>query len=154
MNEDGWLDIAATGNEFGNEVANGRYDALNGIVARGDGTGNFKPLSITESGLFIPGDGKALVKLIAAGGNYMLAGSQNRAPLKLFKNEREGKSMPVNGNDRYLLFELSGKRKRKEELYYGNSFLSQSSRYIWISNVVQSVTAVNAKGQKRTVFQR
>ena len=135
-------------------MANGRYDALNGIVALGDGTGNFKPLSITESGLFIPGDGKALVKLIAAGGNYMLAGSQNRGPLKLFKNEREGKSIPVNGNDRYLLFELSGKRKRKEELYYGNSFLSQSSRYIWISNVVQSVTAVNAKGQKRTVFQR
>ena len=154
VNEDGWLDIAATGNDFGNEVANGRYDALNGIVALGDGTGNFKPLSITESGLFIPGDGKALVKLIAAGGNYMLAGSQNRGPLKLFKNEREGKSIPVNGNDRYLLFELSGKRKRKEELYYGNSFLSQSSRYIWISNVVQSVTAVNAKGQKRTVFQR
>jgi hypothetical protein len=37
-----------------------------------------------QSGLFIPGNGKALVKLKNGRGQTLLAASQNRGPLKLF----------------------------------------------------------------------
>ncbi|MEJ7588233.1 MAG: VCBS repeat-containing protein [Ferruginibacter sp.] len=37
FNQDGNLDVAVNGNDFGTEVSNGRYDALNGLVMLGDG---------------------------------------------------------------------------------------------------------------------
>ena len=42
FNGDGNLDIAICGNDYGNEITAGRYDAMNGLVLLGDGAGNFK----------------------------------------------------------------------------------------------------------------
>jgi hypothetical protein len=41
---DGNLDVLINGNDFGTEVSVGRYDALNGLLLKGDGKGNFQPL--------------------------------------------------------------------------------------------------------------
>src|SRR5258708_18272954 len=60
---DGNLDVMINGNDFGTEVGVGRYDALNGLMLKGDGKGHFNPQSILQSGVYIPGDGRALVKL-------------------------------------------------------------------------------------------
>lgn len=152
FNNDGILDIAATGNDFSNEVANGRYDALNGIVAIGDGKGGFKPLSIAQSGLFIPGDGKALISLRGAGNTYLLASSENRGPLKLFRSNTEGRNISIGKNDRYILFELENGTKRRQEIYFGQSFLSQSSSFVRISNAVRSAVVVNKQGEERKLF--
>ena len=54
--------------------------------------GDFNPLSILQSGIYIPGNGKALVKLKSTG-NYLVAASQNRDNLKLFKRN-SGHSKP------------------------------------------------------------
>ena len=43
---DGNLDVLINGNDWGTEVSVGRYDALNGLVLKGDGKGNFTALSI------------------------------------------------------------------------------------------------------------
>ena len=40
---DGNLDVVMNGNDYGTEVGQGQYDALNGLVLKGDGKGNFKP---------------------------------------------------------------------------------------------------------------
>ena len=42
---DGNLDVAISGNDYGTEVATGRYDAFNGLMLKGDGKGNFKPIN-------------------------------------------------------------------------------------------------------------
>ena len=81
---DGNLDVLINGNDFGTEVTIGRYDALNGLLLKGDGKGNFQPLTILQSGIYIPGDGKALVKLAGASGKYLMAASQNKGDLKLY----------------------------------------------------------------------
>ncbi len=60
---DGNLDVVINGNDYGTEVSVGRYDALNGLYLKGNGNGSFSPISILTSGIFIPGNGKALVKL-------------------------------------------------------------------------------------------
>src|SRR5258708_38747818 len=86
---DGNLDVMMNGNDFGTEESVGRYDALNGLMLKGDGKGNFYPQSILQSGGYIPGNGKALVKLQSNTGNYMLAASQNRGPLKMFELKRK-----------------------------------------------------------------
>lgn len=84
FNGDGNLDVAICGNDYGNEVANGRYDVMNGLVMLGNGEGNFAPQTILQSGLYVPGDANALVKLKTANGNYMLAASQDKGAIKIF----------------------------------------------------------------------
>ena len=84
FNKDGNKDILLCGNDYGAEVSNGRLDALNGLLLLGDGKGNFKPLSIQQSGIYIPGDARALVKLKNAKGIDLFAASQNKGALKVF----------------------------------------------------------------------
>jgi hypothetical protein len=51
---DGNLDVVMNGNDYSTEVTTGRYDAFNGLMLKGDGKGGFKPLSIMQSGIYIP----------------------------------------------------------------------------------------------------
>ena len=90
---DGNLDVIINGNDYGTELTTGRYDAFNGLMLKGDGKGGFKPLTILQSGIYIPGNGKALVKVMGANGKYLLAASQNRDVMKIFELKRD--SHPV-----------------------------------------------------------
>jgi hypothetical protein len=148
---DGNLDVLINGNDYGNEVTNGRYDALNGLLLKGDGKGNFTSLSILQSGIYIPGDGKALVKLKGANGHYLVAASQNRGPLKLFDLKRHTQQIAVRPTDSYATITDKNGRKTKMELFNGSSFLSQSGRFILIDNQVVTVTITDAKGHQRFI---
>jgi hypothetical protein len=138
------------GNDYGNEVSNGHYDALNGLVLLGDGQGNFNPLSIQQSGFFVPGDAKAVVTLVA-GKKKALAVSQNRALLQLFEQPNSGTIIRFNPDDLYAIFELKNGKKRKHELYYGTSFLSQAARFITTDSTMQRLEIINNKGVKREI---
>ena len=146
---DGNLDILMNGNDYGTEVSVGRYDALNGLLLKGNGKGQFAPLSILESGIFIPGNGKALVKLRGAKGQYLMAASQNRGPLKIYALKKPTLLLPVQPNDASAIIEYANGQKRKEEFYYGNSFLSQSARFISYNEKVKLITIIDQKGQTR-----
>jgi len=130
FDEDGNLDVLLTGNDYGTEPLVGRYDALNGLLMKGDGKGNFLPLSILQSGVYIPGNGKAVAELKAAKGQTLIAASQNRGYLKLFALRKSQPLIPVTGQSTDFIFSLRNGKKRKQELYYGSSFLSQSGRYL------------------------
>ena len=84
MNKDGFLDIVLAGNLFESEVETPRNDAGKGLVLIGDGTGNFQPLSIPESGLYAPGNVKNL-KLINVQNKPYLAILNNSGPFQLFE---------------------------------------------------------------------
>jgi hypothetical protein len=152
FNGDGNLDIAICGNDYGNEVTAGRYDAMNGLVLLGDGAGSFTPQSILQSGFFVPGDAKALVALKGADSSYLLAASQNKGTLRLFKNRLHTQQIvPIQPTDRVAIITLNNGKKRKEELYYGSSFLSQSARFIAKNNNIRQIEIINSKGEKRMV---
>jgi hypothetical protein len=152
FNGDGNLDVAIAGNDYGNEVLNGRYDAMNGLVLLGDGKGNFAAQTILQSGLFIPGDAKALVKLRGPDNNYLLAASQNRGPLKIFSRKNEAEELiPLLSTDKTILITLSNGKRRKEELYFGNSFLSQSGRFFEINNNIKAIEIKDFKGNSRSI---
>jgi len=153
LNGDGNLDIALTGNDFGAEPAIGRYDAMNGLVMTGDGKGNFRTLSMAESGLYLPGNAKGLAKIRDNNNNYFLAASQNKDRLKLYRKRKTGKLYPVNAEDMDIIVTLKNGRKRKMENYTGSSFLSQSSSFIEINDQISAVEIINRKGEiKRTDF--
>jgi hypothetical protein len=148
---DGNLDIAINGNDYGTEVSVGRYDALNGLVLQGDGKGNFTPLSILQSGIFLPGNGKALVQIAGANGYSCLAASENRGPLRLFQLKEPRTIIPVLPNEISATLFWKNGSKSKCELYYGSSFQSQSGRHIAVSKQVSKVEIAQLTGGKRIV---
>ncbi|HWZ15071.1 MAG TPA: VCBS repeat-containing protein [Mucilaginibacter sp.] len=148
---DGNLDVVISGNDYGTEVGTGRYDALNGLMLKGDGKGNFKPLSILQSGIYIPGDGKALVKLRGAAGNYLLAASQNKDVMKIFQLKRQVNTIALQPLDVYATIRYKNGKTTKQEFYNGTSFLSQSGRFFNIDNTMESVKITDGYGRVRII---
>ena len=99
----------------------------------------------------LPGDDKGRVKLRSADGHYLLAASQNRGPLKRFKQKINEKNVPLKSNDKTVFIHLKNGLIRKEEVYHGTSFLSQSSLFIPVNDQVKAVDIINNKGEKRTI---
>ena len=83
-NKDGNLDIIGVGNLYASEIETPRNDAGTGIILLGDGKGQFKSLSIQESGLYTPGDVKDMSP-IKIGKKPMLLISNNNDYLKFIE---------------------------------------------------------------------
>jgi hypothetical protein len=147
VNDDGELDILVLGNDYGTEVSTGRYDAMNGLILAGNGKGDFRVLPLPETGFYVKGNAKALVKLRRSGKEFLLIASQNRDSLRVFRRQvAEDRLIPMRAGDRYIEYELEDGRKRKEEIYYGNSFLSQSSRFVSAPRFAKKLRVMNASG--------
>ncbi len=151
FDDDGNPDVLINGNDYGTDVLAGRYDALNGLLLAGDGKGGFVPRSISESGIYIPGNGKALVSLKSAKGKYLVVASENRGPLKIFENENYPVTFPIRPAEVSAIVELNNGGQRREEFYYGSSYLSQSARYIAAGKNSKRAIILNDKGEKRII---
>ena len=96
---DGNLDLLINGNDFGTEVSTGRYDALNGLQLKGNNGKGGTPLPIAGSGIYLPGNGKALVKLRGAANSYLLAVSEHAGPLRVFHLNANVSTLKINDTD-------------------------------------------------------
>ncbi len=146
---DGNLDLLLTGNDYGTEVSVGRYDACNGLLLKGDGKGGFAPLTILQSGWFVPGNAKALVKLRSADGKCLLVASQNKSNLKAFEWEKPTRTIALNPLDVSALITYKNGKKQKREISYGASFLSQSGRFLNVDDNIQSIEIKDSRGNTR-----
>jgi len=149
---DGNLDVIMVGNDYGNEVFAGRYDAFTGLILKGDGKGNFRPYRSYDSGFLVPGDAKALVKVNGANNKEIYLAGQNRGELKAFTRSsgaKANKFFQPKPMDQYLLMTMDNGRVIKQELYHGSGFLSQSSRKVRIPEGVIKITAVDFNGESR-----
>jgi hypothetical protein len=154
FNADGNVDIMINGNEYSMAPYLGRYDASNGLVLKGDGKGGFKPLTIVESGIFIPGNGKALAWLNYDGRMSAIA-AQNAGSLKLFVSKiQQGHLINVLPTDQYALIHLKNGKTRKQEFNYGSSFFSQSGRYVYQNPTVKRIEIFDRNNKKRMVTAR
>lgn len=150
FDSDGNLDVLLVANDFGNEVSLGRFDSSNGLFLKGDGAGNFKPVPMSQSGFYVPGNAKGLVELPTASGQRLIVASQNRGPLRVFGQSAPAlRWLPVQAGDSYANILLKNGKSRRYELYYGASFLSQSARHIPLTAEVAAVEIVDFKGKKR-----
>lgn len=153
FNNDGQQDVILSGNDFSTEVGIGRYDALNGLLLLGDGKGNFIPQAMQKSGIAIPGDGKSLVQLQAADGHMLLVAGQNKGPLKVFKaTQLQGEYVPLKMGDCTAIIHLKDGRNYRQELTYGQGFLSQSVRKLWVPAAATSCEIENVQGTKRSAL--
>lgn len=153
VNGDGNLDVVLVGNDYGNEVFAGRYDAFTGLVLLGKGNGSFEVIPSASSGFYVPGDAKALGKLYDAKNREVFVATQNRDSLKLFVNTfaAAGEVLDVQPLDSHAEITFADGRKQKVELYYGSGFLSQSSRKLRIPGGVSEVRIFDYTGKSRSV---
>ncbi len=83
LNNDGHMDVVVAGNLWGAEVETVRYDAGNGLIMLGDGTGELKPMSVMESGLFAARNVKDVI--VANNGTPVIVVANNNDAIQLFK---------------------------------------------------------------------
>lgn len=148
---DGHLDLLMVGNDYGNELFAGQYDAFTGLMLHGDGHGGFTAQPSEQSGFLTPGDAKALAKLYDAKGNELFVATQNRDTLKIFADKPQLGSrvfVPRSEDTRVTYKDRKGK-VHLFELYYGSGYLSQSSRRIAIPADASDVTVYDEAGNKR-----
>jgi hypothetical protein len=148
---DGNLDVLISGNDYGTEISTGRYDALNGLLLKGNGFGSFIPQTILESGIYLPGNAKALIKLRSKNESYLVAASQNKGPLKVFELKRNVRNIPFQKDDVTTEIKYANGIMQKQECYNGFSFLSQSAGFLTVNNNVSQVIISNSKGLKRKI---
>ena len=148
---DGNLDVLMVGNDFGNEVSVGKLDAFNGMMLKGDGTGDFKAQTLPQTAFCVGGDAKSLVRITNSTGKPVIMASQNRADLKVFSVNKSLETKALQTNDVVVIEVLKNGKKRRTEMGYGTSFLSQSSRSILLSPMVKSVQVIDYQGKKRSL---
>lgn len=152
VNDDGFNDVVMIGNDYGNEVFFGRYDAFNGLVLLGNADGSFEEKTSAESGFYVPGDAKSLVRLSGAGSELFIA-SQNRDSILVFAGRETGQErrfIPESLDVKVEWFLADGK-KQVVEFYYGSGYLSQSTRSITLPTGVREFVVYNSKGQSRKI---
>ncbi|MEZ0483114.1 FG-GAP-like repeat-containing protein [Fibrella aquatica] len=149
VDRDGNLDVLLVGNDYSGELLAGRYDAMNGLWLRGDGTGQFTPQSIASSGFYVPGNAKGLAQLTGSNGTELVVATQNRGTLRIFRNTKPARHLRLRPTDATALLTFADGKKQKVDCSYGSSFLSQSARVLWLSPQVKSVELTDSQGRKR-----
>jgi len=153
VNEDGNLDVMLVGNSYSTEVAIGKYDAFKGAVLMGDGKGNFETMLPKETGFLVDSDAKGISKLQTATDETLYLVSSNADELKVFSNKKKKskKTISFSSDDVYVLLKNKDGSTTKQELYYGTTYLSQSSRTVMVTENVEQIEVINSKGEKRTL---
>lgn len=152
FNNDGHPDILMVGNDYGTELLMGRYDAFTGLLLSGNGQGEFKPLSVDESGIMIRNDAKGLASLLTESGKLMLVSTQNRGAIKAYEQQKSCRKVLSFSPDVHrveILFRND--KKVVKELYHGSGFISQSTRRICIPDDAIGVVSINYDGKKENI---
>jgi len=153
FNKDGFLDVAMVGNSYATEVAIGRYDAFKGLVLLGDGAGGFEPQAQGTTGFQINKDAKGIAHFFDTDQRLIYLVTSNSDSLKIFQDHLQEAEPVINlkANDQYLIFKNDQGKERRQECYYGATYLSQSTRKIMIGSDITGLTIVNTKGEQRII---
>ncbi len=149
---DGHLDLLMVGNFYASDVETGRADAFVGAFLLGDGAGRFTYVNYTTSGFFVDGDARGLAEVATGHGTSLLLAAQNNGPLLAFSStQRPGRAVPLRGLDRHALLTFHDGSTRRDEFYYGSTYLSQSSRVLWVPPGVKKVIISGSDGDRHAL---
>ncbi len=146
---DALLDIILVGNSFATEVSTGRYDASLGLLLKG-AAGKFAAQTLNQSGLLKRKDGKGIVSLNQLGGQLLVI-SNNADSCSVFYHADPGPLIEVGPQDSFAEIILQNGQVRKQELYWGSTYLSQSSPKLKVGSEVEQVNITDILGNTRTI---
>jgi len=149
INGDGNVDVVCVGNSFAPEVQTGRNDAQGMLILEGDGKGKF---TINRNEYNSANDNKAISCLQTADEFPLYLVSSNNGRLKGYKAKQKSTSIALTATDAYAVIKYKNGKSSKSEFQYGNSYLSQSSRKLFISHHVKAITIYAVNGTKRELL--
>lgn len=154
---DGNLDVLMVGNDYGMDPYSGRHDAFMGLCMKGDGKGDFTPVSLQTSGFFVNGDAKGLATVHTAKNEDIVIATQNQDSLVVFSKNPVHQTnilkwITLKPDDFFADIIYKDGRKRRVEFYYGSTYLSQSSRMLPVDKNYKAIMITNYKGIKRKVL--
>ena len=141
FNNDGNIDVLLVGNDYSMELMSGRIDAFNGLLLTGNGSGDFESSKPYQSGFFVSGDAKGIASLYTQQEDELILATQNGDSLVTHVVSRTETSRVVDPKDAlYAEIKLKNGKTRRHELYYGSSYLSQSTRKFLFTEQYESIT--------------
>ncbi len=153
VNADGNLDILLVGNSYATETALGQYDASKGMILLGNGKGTFSNVPFDKSGFFVDKDTKGIAKIYDKDGMVHYIVSRNNESLKIFtKQADKSKTIPIQSTDNYAIITLKDGTKRKVAFYFGDGYLSQSSRFLSVPDQAQAIQFFDNNGNSRAAL--
>ncbi len=159
INGDGNLDLLMVGNDHGMEPLGGRHDAFMGLALKGNGKGGFTGMTIAESGFFVKGDAKGLSRVHTVRGGELLLATQNQDNLLVYsqkfrQDQNRANWLNLSPDDFSAEIVFKDNKRRRVEFYYGDTYLSQSSRKMPLDKNVLGVVITNYKGNKREAYKK
>ncbi len=151
INGDEFLDLVLTGNDYGIELTQGRADAMQGLVLINDARGGFKYLPFQESGIYIHGDSKALVR-ISSGTDGRLITMRNLDSLAVASFRPEGLLFGFQQGEYSGLMEFESGARRKIEWGSGASINGQSSALLFSGPGVSRIIIQNSLSKSERVI--
>ena len=150
---DGNLDVLLAGNSYARETQSGWDDASIGAVLLGDGKGRFRYVNGAASGFFVDGNAKGIADLVLDEKRSLVLVTQNDDSLRVFAPLRATRQQNVRVGplDVYALLTLANGATQRRELYYGSTYLSQSSRHLRVPSGVVKAVVYDSRGQSRTL---
>jgi hypothetical protein len=150
---DGNLDVLAVGNSHATDTQTGADDASIGTLLLGHGKGGLRYVGGATSGFFVDGDARAIADLVLDERRSLVLVSQNDDSLRVFSQLRTSgaRNVKLQSLDTYATLTFADGTNRREELYYGSTYLSQSSRYLRLGPRVVKAVVHNSRGESRTL---
>ena len=106
----------------------------------------------SELGISVPGESRAIARLMGADGHEVILVSRFDESLLAFRSIAESSRViqPSPDAQQLLIYE-HGKNTVKKELFYGSGYLSQSSRKLSLELEVDSVVSVSYRGERKQI---
>jgi hypothetical protein len=125
----------------------GRIDAFNGLVLAGNGNGDFEVLKLRKAGFKVPGDAKGLARIFDVDGNELYLAAQNKDSVLVYRKTADHSFLKIPDDAQWIEITMRNGSTRKHEIYYGSSYLSQSSRSLALTPEMISLRIFNSVGQ-------
>ncbi len=153
VNNDGNLDIVSHGNFYETEVETNTQDAGIGNVLLGNGDGTFTALHARFSGFYSPLNAKGLAQInIGKNNTPSIITTNSNNKMQVFSLNYVKTNVVLAANDNYAEITYSDGKIRRQELYTGSGYLSQSTRSIVVTDQVSKVTVYDNSGKSRIVY--
>ena len=127
-----------------------RFDAGVGQVLLGNGKGEFSPLSVFESGFYVPGEARAALTVPLKDKNevhLIIASCKNKVQTFQKRLSNGSKIIGIDPKKKInkAIVQFKNGQKRMTEFYMGSGYYSQSSQYVIVNKDVKEITFMNGE---------